>query len=392
MIQLFKPKVHQEAKDRVLQVLDSGWLGLGPVTQEFEEAFAAYVGAKHAIAFNSATAALQVAVKLSDIRPGFKVLTTPITFVSTNHVLLQEGIIPVFCDVDYFTGCISLESIKEQYEKNTDIRGIMVVHYGGYPCDLDEIYAFAKEKELVVIEDCAHAAGSKYKGRMIGSDAKFACFSFHAVKNLAVGDGGMITTNDYTVNEKAKKYRWLGIAKSTDERTKAGNYSWDYDVEYLGFKNHMNDITAALGLGQLGHLAKDNEYRRMLCDHYTTMLQPLDMSHRVKLQRHKEDRVSARHLMVVMCDSHPMRDFLMDYLRKHEIQTGMHYRPNYHYTMYKGFGGKGVCAMSEMFWRRAITLPLHLDMTKKDVEDVVATLEAGVLTYDKKVASMGRKR
>ena len=248
MIPLFRTHIYQESIDNVNAVLRSGWLGLGPKTEEFEKAFCGYIGCKYAIALNSCTAALQLAVELADLPKSSRVLTTPLTFVATNHVLLQYGLDPIFVDIDPLTGNMSLESIRRllrlygRGEHNTTRpRAIMAVHYGGHPIPIDFLYEIGKEFRLTIIEDAAHACGASYLGKKIGADSKFCCFSFHAVKNLAVGDGGMLCTNDEEIANKARKLRWFGIDKNSADRSNGG-YSWQYGVETLGYKLHMNDI------------------------------------------------------------------------------------------------------------------------------------------------------
>jgi perosamine synthetase len=193
MIQLFKPYMSEESIKSVTEVLRSGWIGLGPKTAEFERAFAEYTGAKYAVGVNSATAALHLATIVSGIGPGDEVLTTSLTFVSTNLAILYQKAKPVFVDVDPRT--LNLDLGKAESLVSPHTKAIMVVHYGGNPMDIDALYAFAARYKLAVIEDAAHACGASFRGRRIGSFG-LTCFSFHAVKNLPLGDGGMLTTND----------------------------------------------------------------------------------------------------------------------------------------------------------------------------------------------------
>jgi perosamine synthetase len=243
MIQLFKPYVTEEAINSVANVLRSGWIGLGPKTEQFEKAFAEYVGAKYAVAVNSATSALHLATIVSGIGANDEVLTTPLTFISTNHVILYQQANPVFVDVEERT--LNLDLAKAESLVSPRTKAIMVVHYGGNPLDIDRLYDFAARHKLKVIEDAAHACGASFRGGRIGSFG-LTCFSFHAVKNLPLGDGGMVTTNDKALYDRLMRLRWLGIDRSTFARSE-GKYQWEYDVAEVGYKYHMNDISAAIG-------------------------------------------------------------------------------------------------------------------------------------------------
>ena len=240
-IPLFKPYMDDREARAVAETLRSGWITLGPKTEEFENAFAKYVGAKHAVALNSATSALHLALIVSGVKKGDEVITTPVTFASSAEVILQAGAKPVFADIDPRTLNIDHFSIKKKITKKT--KAIIVVHYGGQPCEMDAINKLANKHHIAVIEDAAHAAGSSYKGKKIGNSKNLTTFSFHAVKNLATGDGGMITTPDADVDKRLRSLRWMGINKSTSERETEGGYRWDYDISIEGgFKYHMNDI------------------------------------------------------------------------------------------------------------------------------------------------------
>ena len=268
MIPVFKPFYDDRELEALKPVFQSGWIGLGPKTKEFEEKFAKYIGVKYAIGVNSATAALHLAIDCFDIKDK-EIITTPITFVSSNHIILYKGGIPVFCDVESDTMNIDPEKIESLINKNT--AGIIIVHYGGRSCEMDKIGEICRQNNLFLIEDCAHAAGGKYKNKMLGSIGDLGCFSFHAVKNIATADGGMVTTNNKEFYERIIKMRWLGITKDTFSRD-LGHYSWYYDVIDFGFKYHMNDITAAIGIVQLEKLEDMNNRRREIVEIYNKEL------------------------------------------------------------------------------------------------------------------------
>ena len=372
MIQLFRPQISEEAIEAVAAVLRSGWIGLGPKTAEFEKAFAEYVGAKYAVALNSATAALHLGMIICDIGPGDEVITTPITFVSTNHVILYQGATPVFADIDSRTCNIDPESIERLITAKT--KAIICMHYGGYPCDLDRIYNLAGQYRLRVVEDAAHAAGSVYKGKKIGSFGLTA-FSFHAVKNLPVGDGGMITTNFFGEYKRLQRLRWLGIDKDTFSRTvadegKATAYAWQYDVPELGYKCHMNDIAAAIGLAQLPLLDEENARRREIARMYLEGLSHADI---IALPPLSGDEVTtAQHLYAIQVKR---RDDLIVKLKRHDITPGVHYLPNNVFPMYRRCRGEVDDAMR--IFENLLSLPMHTLLTDEDVQRVVEVINGG---------------
>ncbi|HUW43734.1 MAG TPA: DegT/DnrJ/EryC1/StrS family aminotransferase, partial [Bacillota bacterium] len=226
MINLFKPNLGKEELDALKPVFESGWIGLGPKTEEFEIKFAEYIGTKYAIGLNSATAALDLSLKLLNINHGDQVIVPTITFVSTAHVVAYNLATPIFVDVDKNL-LIDAEDVKRKITSKT--KAIIPVHYSGRPVDMDKLKKVAGE--IPIIEDAAHAVGSKYKEKNCGNLGTLGCFSFHAVKNLTMGDGGAITTNNKEFYERAKRLRWLGIDKGTWDRTEDNlSYWWEYDV------------------------------------------------------------------------------------------------------------------------------------------------------------------
>ena len=363
MIPIFKPSYGQEEIQAVSEVLLSGWVGLGPKVEEFEKKFADYIGVKYAVGVNSCTAALHLALKVLDVE-GAEVITTPLTFVSTNHAILYNKAVPVFTDVDPESLNIDPVRIEESVTPKTKV--LIAVHYGGNPCDMDRIGRIAEKRGLYVVEDAAHACGSEYRGKRIGSFGKLACFSFHAVKNLATGDGGMVVTNDRDMYERLIRLRWCGINKSTwvrEGREGSEKYAWLYDVEEIGFKCHMNDITAALGLVQLGKLEAMNEKRRGLARLYDKGLSGLDWIRTPALEEHVK---SARHNYVIMTDH---RDELNRYLAGEGVSTGVHYYPNNMYRIYEKFGGNTPVARD--LWSRLLTLPLYPDLSEDQADMII---------------------
>lgn len=363
MIQLLKPKIHEYSIRLVDRVLRSGWLGLGHMVENFESRVGYYLNAQHVIAMNSGTDALRCAVALCEAPQGSVFITTANTFVSTNHVILEAGYRPYFADINPHDGMVDPDSVERILKKEMDVGGIMIVHYGGMPCDMDAINGLSNEYGIPVIEDAAHAFGAEYHGMKVGGgETKLGCFSLHAVKPLCVGDGGLLTTNSAEIAEAARKWRWLGINKSTIDRADHTKYSWDYEVEMLGHKSHMNDITAAIGIGQLQNYPEDALIREQLVSLYRSRLEdvePLDLY---------TDRKSSNHLMVVLCDGKAHRAKVVGKLGEKDIQTGLHYKPNYLYDLYKSIPRDNGCVGNQEFYDRALTLPLHLGMRGADVE------------------------
>ena len=359
-IPVFRPSYGEEEFQAVREVMMSGWVGLGPKTAEFEKKFAEYMGVKH---LNSGTAALHLAMIAADVE-GKEVVTTPLTFVSTNHAILYCGGTPVFADVEEATGNVDPKSIAARITPKT--RAIIIVHYGGRPCKMDEIEALAKKHKLVLIEDAAHGCGGEHRGRKLGTIGDFGCFSFHAVKNLATGEGGMVVTNDDAVAARWRKLRWLGISKDTWSRETKTQYSWYYTVEELGYKYHLNDIPSAIGLVQLAKLDKMNAVRVALAKQYDQALAEFKW---MSLPFAEPNTKPDWHNYVIQTDH---RDDLNVFLAEKGISTGVHYIPNNHYDIYKNCAGPTpVC---DRMWKRLLTLPLFPDLTQADFDLVIAKI------------------
>jgi len=369
MIPVFRPSYGKEEIKAVSEVLKSGWIGLGPKTQEFEDQFAAFLPVSFAVAVNSDTAALHLSLKVVGIE-GYEVITTPMTFISTNHAILYNGGIPVFADIESDTLNIDPEDVKRKITERT--RAIVVVHYGGHACDMGQILTIAKKNRLKVIEDAAHACGGKFRGQKLGSLGDFGCFSFHAVKNLATGDGGMIATNDEEADSHLRKLRWMGISRSTWDRSKREGYSWEYNVNELGFKYHMNDITAALGLVQLAKLKRTNSRRRYLAKRYNRLLSDIEW---IEKPVEKDYAYSSWHNYVIKVANPDDRNPLMEHLKSQGISTGMHYIPNHLYQMYRPYV-KGPLPVTETVWKKLITLPLFPDLSNEQQDMIVDTIRS----------------
>ncbi len=342
------------------EIFDLGYIGLGPKTKKFEKKFAKYIGTKYAVALNSATAALHLACLTLGIQKGDEVIVPAMTFVSTGLAPLYCNAKPIFSDIEEDTLCIDPKNIEKKITKRT--KAIIAVHYGGHACEMNGILKLAKKHKLYVIEDAAHACGARYKGKMLGSVGKIGCFSFHAVKNLPTADGGMITTNDKKIYQKLLKLRWVGIDKDTWARS-GKKYSWRYYVDELGFKYHMNDVTAVIGLSQLKVLNKHNLIRRRCAKKYNQAFKDLKW---IETPPEKDYAYSSCHNYVIKTKK---RDELNKYLASKGVSTGVHYEPISHY---KVFGErKGNLPVTEKVWKNLLTLPLYPDLSEKDFKKIV---------------------
>jgi len=357
---VFRPSYGEEELRLLSEVLKSGWVGQGPKVKAFEEKMAAYIGVKHAVAVNSCTAALHLAMMALDLQ-GSEVITTPITFVSTNHAILYVGGIPVFCDVERDTMNLDADRVESLITPKT--RALVCVHYGGHACNMDTLLKITARHKLKLIEDVAHGCGGEWKGRKLGSIGDVACFSFHAVKNLATGDGGMIATNDTALYERFNRLRWMGITRDTWQRG-AVQYAWQYDVVEVGYKYQMCDIIAAVGLAQFDKLETGNARRRKIAETYNAAFSKLRW---LECPVHRDyATLHARHNYVIHTDH---RDALNRHLQELGVSTGVHYIPNNQYAMYRQCRGPTPVAENE--WKRLLTPPLFPGMTDEDVDFVV---------------------
>ena len=365
MIPIFRPWFDDAEVEAVREVLMSGWVGPGEKVEELETRFAHYVGAQHAVSLNSCSAALLLALKILDVEGG-EVITTPLTFVSTNHAILQNGATPVFCDIDPETLNIDPKAIAAKITPRT--RAIMVVHFAGHPCDMDEILSIANQRGIPVIEDAAHASGARYKDRMIGGVGTVTCFSFDARKNLSTCDGGMLTTNNSDLAERARKLRWMGISRGTYDRFRKNGAErrWEYEVGELGYKCYMNDLNAAIGLVQLGKLESANAQRREIFLEYGRAFAALDWMQTPVEKPHVR---SAMHAYVARVSQ---RDELIDHLGQHNIDAGVHYKPCHLFEVYKPY--RTDLPVTDAVWRDLITLPLFPSMTENEIGQVIAAV------------------
>ncbi len=367
-IQLFIPTYRvDECLNEMRECLEKGWTGLGFKTIEFEAAWKEYTGLPHAHFLSSATAGLHLAVRLLKEQGGWQdgdeLITTPLTFVSSNHAVLYERLQPVFADVDEHL-CLDPVSIEARITPRT--RAVIFVGLGGNSGRLPEVVALCRRRGLRLILDAAHMAGTRLNGQHVGTEGDITVFSFHAVKNLPMADGGMICCADPTLDAAARKWSWLGIDKDTYSRTASDvAYKWHYQVEHVGFKYHGNSIMAALGLVGLRYLDADNAHRRQVAAWYDEGLAGVEGIGRVPVGPGCE---SARHLYQVLVGA---RDEVMVHLNAEKIYPGVHYRDNSLYPMY---AQQLACPRALAASERVMSLPLHVQLERSDVDRVASVL------------------
>lgn len=370
-IQLFKAKYEvEECLAEIRECLEVGWTGLGFKTIEFENAWKAYTGFPFAHYLNSSTIGLYMAVDILKEQYGWadgdEIITTPITFISTNHAIIKSNMKAVFADIDD-TMCLTPESVKEHITDRT--RAVMYVGIGGNMGHYYEIVEICRQHGLKLILDAAHMAGTRYKGQTPGHEAEVVVYSFQAVKNLPTADSGMICFKRGDFDEIARKKSWLGINKDTYARSSdSGNYKWKYNVEYVGDKGHGNSIMAAIGIVQLKYLDRDNAYRRQLATWYREEL--AECEDKVKMVRIEEGCESSYHLFQICVES---RDELMMALNAAEIYPGVHYASNINYQMYSY--AKGTCPYSDYVSDHTISLPMNMYLTYKDVKQICGVIK-----------------
>lgn len=369
-IPLLRPSIGEEEINAVSEVLKSGWLGLGPKTQEFEKNFADYIGCRFVVALNSGTAALHLALKALDIQKEDEVIVTPMTFISSVHAISYVGAIPVFADIEPDTMNIDVYDIERKITDKT--KAIIVVHLAGHPCDMDKINELARYHGLHVVEDAAHACGARYKGKQIGSGQNLSCFSFHAVKNLTCGEGGAITCNNEWYNRFFREMRWVGISKDTWARTSEEQvYAWQYWIDKIGYKYHMSDLNAAIGIVQLAKLDQLNEKRQYIARCYCEGFKDLEW---LELPHEKTYAESSWHLYQVKVKNNDTRDRLIRWLKDHDIAPGVHYMPAHLQPCYRNV--KAVVPIATEIWQRILTLPIYPDMQAQDIQKVTETVRA----------------
>lgn len=368
------PALGEEEIDEVVATLRSGWLGTGPKCARFEQDFADYKQVPHAVAVNSCTAALHLSLLAAGVGAGDEVVTTPLTFCATANSILHTGATPVVADVDPLTMNVDLDALEAKITPRT--KALLPVHFAGRPVDLLRLRDIADRHGLALVEDCAHAIETEFRGHRAGTVGDFGCFSFYVTKNVVTGEGGMVTARDPAAAERVKVLALHGMSKDAWRRFSDDGYR-HYDVVEAGYKYNMMDIQAALGLHQLARVEENWKRRQEVWDHYQAALRgsPLVLPAEPEAQtRH------ALHLFPVLVD--PERcgltrdDFLMR-INEERIGVGVHYRSLTEYAYYQDTLGwrPEDCPDALRIGRQTVSLPFSAKLTDDDVEDVVAAVQ-----------------
>lgn len=370
-IQVLKPKFHiDECLAAVRECLENGWTGMGFKTVQFEEAWKKYTGHENAYYLNSNTVGLHLAVKILKLQNGWQdsdeIITTPITFVSTNHAILYENLHATFADVDEYL-CLAPEDVERKITDKT--RAVIFVGYGGRVGQLDKIIEICKKHHLKLILDAAHMSGTRVNGVCPGTwdGVDVTVYSYQAVKNLPTGDSGMICFKNTEYDKLVRQIAWLGINKDTYARSNKGTYAWKYDVDYVGYKYNGNAIMAAIALVQLKYLDEENARRREIVKKYTEAFKNLKNARIVGAPYADECSYHIFELIV------PDREALLGELAKHDIYGGVHYRDNTEYRMY--LYANGTCPKAHEVSQHIITLPLHMWLTDEEIDNIICVVK-----------------
>lgn len=397
-IPFHKPYITEEEITEVVDSLRSGWLTMGPKTVKFEEEFSSYVESSHSIAVNSCTSALHLALKAIDLKQGDEVIIPTMTFTATGEVVCYFGARPVFVDIEKETHNLDISQIEKAISPKT--KAIIPVHYGGQPCDMDEIMELAKKHKLYVIEDAAHSLPAWYEGndnvnppvspfnkggvegakggkKKIGTIGDMTCFSFYATKTLATGEGGMITTENDEWADRIKTLRLHGISSDAWKRY-SNEGSWYYEVVEAGYKYNMTDIQAALGLAQLKKVEWMWDRRKQIAEKYTEAFKDSEL---ITPPHVKQDRISAWHLYVIKLNLEALnidRAKFIEELKARGISTSVHFIPLHKHPFYRnsfGYEAKDF-PNAEWVYERIISLPIYPGLTDDNVDQVVEAVSS----------------
>lgn len=365
MIPVSKPSIGIEELDEIKKVFETGWLGLGSTVFEFENKIKEFIGAKNVIAVNTGTTAIHLALDAFGIKEGDEVIVPSLTFCATIQAITALKAIPVFCEVYETDLNVDISDVRKKITKNT--KAIICVHYYGNACDMDSLLAIGKEHNILIIEDAAHAYGSSYKGKKIGSFGDATCFSFDPIKNLTTGEGGAITLRNDEVAEEIRRKRILGIDKDTWHRYR-NERSWFYEVTTQGYRYHMSNINAAIGLAQMkkfdGFVIRKKEIVKKYNDAFSTVngLQILSIN--------LEETAPFTYIIRVL---EGKRDMAMEYLKTKGVGTGVHYIANHIQPYFSKYSSP--LPVTDRLWREILTLPLYSDMNDNDVDLVIQSVK-----------------
>ena len=358
-IPMARPFLSIEELKNIGKVFKTRWLGMGSFVYEFEKKIEAYLGVKHAIAVNTGTAAIHIALSGIGVGPGDEVIVPSLTFAGSVQPIVSLGAKPVFCEIEPRNLNLDIEDARMRITKKT--RAILPVHYGGMPCDMDALLRIGKKRKINIVEDAAHAFGSIYKDKKIGAFGDMSCFSFDPIKNLTCGEGGCVTTNNARLATLLRRKRLLGISKDTWMRYK-NKRSWFYEVVTEGYRYHMSNINAAIGLAQFEKFGSFIEKKKRIVREYDNFFKGIEG---VEVLERDHLKTAPFNYTIKIGKN---RDKFIQYMQKQGISVGINYIPNHLQPFFKQFRKK--LPVTERVWKEIVSLPLYYDMRRKDIEKI----------------------
>lgn len=364
-IPLFYPYIPQKAITQVVKLLKDRWIGQGKVVDQFEQELEKVLNLTYAVVVNSSTAALRLALSISGIQPGDEIITTPLTCTLTNHPILEQFAKPIFADIQYDTGNIDTSDIEKRITKKT--KAIVCTHWGGTPCDLNQIHQIASENGLVVIEDASEAVGASYKGKNIGTISRFTAFSFQAIQIVTSAEGGALICRSEKDYNLARIQRWFGIDRKNRKPNKVGYY--DFDIKTVGFGYHLTNLAAVIGIESLRYLHDSLKHRQEIAEFYSKELKNIQG---ITLLKTFTDRVPSHHFFTIHVDK---REDFCRKLKSFGIETSIVHDRN---DVYSVFGGlRKDLPQLDKFSQTYIALPTHMHLTKSDAQYIINVIRSG---------------
>jgi len=365
MLQVSRPSIGNDELEAIKKVFDTGWLGLGATVFEFENQLKSFLSAKNAIAVNTGTTALHIALDAFGVKEDDEIIVPSLTFCASVQAITALRAVPVFCEIEPDTLNVDVEDVRKRITSKT--KAIMPVHYCGNACNMDALLTIGKEHNIFIVEDAAHAFGSSYMGKKIGSFGDVTCFSFDPIKNITCGEGGAVVLSNDEIAEEIRRKRILGIDKDTWHRYR-NERSWFYEVTTQGYRYHMSNINAAIGLEQLKKLNVFIERKKKLIEAYN---KSFENTGGIKILNWNLEETAPFTYIIRVLDG--KRDEMMDFLQQKGIGTGVHYIANHIQPYFSQYASS--LPITETIWKEILTLPLYYEMTDDDVEMVIESVQ-----------------